>query len=281
MKKTSLNKPAKDKKKVSEKTGMLPGSLYYVGKKRDDESIVSIINYSSEEFEEKQVKKIEECLTYRFSNSISWIDVEGIHNIELIDAMGLQYGLHPLILEDIVNTEQRTKLEEYENELFLILKFLKYNRETMEVETDQISLILGKNYVISFQEGPYEAFDFIRQRLRMAKGSIRSKGADYLLYVMLDVIVDNYYSIIEDIGESIEDMEEELLLNPEGVALQSIQNNKKNLLILRKTIYPLRESLSRLYNDEHPLVNPTTSKYFRDVYDHTIQIIETIERAKD
>ena len=144
MKKTSLNKPAKDKKKVSEKTGMLPGSLYYVGKKRDDESIVSIINYSSEEFEEKQVKKIEECLAYRFSNSISWIDVEGIHNIELIDAMGLQYGLHPLILEDIVNTEQRTKLEEYENELFLILKFLKYNKETMAVEAEQISLVLGK-----------------------------------------------------------------------------------------------------------------------------------------
>ena len=276
-----MSKKNKNNRKKLEKIGMLPGSLFYIGNKGGNPSSVSCINYSNEEFSERQVKKLDECLNFRFSNSISWINVEGIHDVELVESIGKHYGLHPLLLEDILNTDQRPKVEEYETELFLILKFLKYNEVSLEVETEQISLVLGKNYVISFVENPCNALEIIRNRIRTSKGTIRSKGADYLMYAIIDVIVDNYYTTIEDIGDSIEDMEEKLFVDPESVALKLIQNNKMNLLILRKSIYPLRESITKLYNDEHLLISANTTKYFRDVYDHTIQIIETIENYRD
>ena len=268
-------------KKRSSKAGLPPGTLVYVGEKKVESVRITFIDYDEQSFQEQQVTNIEDCLKLKDTSTVSWINIDGLHDIELLEKLGKGFELHPLILEDILSTSQRPKFEDYEKHFFIVLKMLSFKEENQAIETEQVSLILGPNYVISFQERIGDAFEPIRERIRNAKGRIRKMGSDYLCYSLLDAIVDNYFVILERFGEKIESMEEEVVGDPTERTVQQIHSLKREMILMRKSIWPLRELIGGLQKSESSLINETTDIYLRDVYDHTIQIIDTIESFRD
>lgn len=268
-------------KKRSEKGGLPPGTLAYVGEKKVEKVIITVFDYDSERYEEKELKSIEECFPYKDTPTVTWINMAGIHQVDIMEKIGNHFGIHPLIMEDILNTRQRPKMDDLEDYIYVVLKILNYNEEDDEISAEQISIILGQNFVISFQEKEGDVFEPIRERIRKNKGRIRKKGADYLAYALLDSVVDNYFAILEKIGERIEFLEEELVENPSTQTLQEIHRLKRELIFLRKSIWPLREVISELERGESSLIKETTGIYLRDVYDHTIQVIDTVETFRD
>ena len=243
---------------------------------------LSFINYANnEQLKEFQAPTFNE--NFKFANipGVTWLDIDGVHQADLLEAVGTHANLHPLVMEDIHNTYQRPKAEDYEDYLYIVLKMISWNEETKEVQAEQVSLILGKSYVISFKEDPGDIFDPVRLRLRESKGRIRKLGADYLAYSLLDQVVDHYFLVLENLGEQIEDLEEKLVTNPDSSTLQTIHHLKRELIFLRKSVWPLREAISSLERSESPLFQPETLVYMRDVYDHTIQVIDTIETFRD
>jgi magnesium transporter len=273
---------AKSTGKESQKAGLAPGTLVHIGRKYVGKSKITVIDYDENNFQEREVKNIAESLPFKAPPTITWMNIEGIHDISLIDEVGKDFDLHPLILEDIVNTLQRPKMEDYDDYVYMVLKMITYENETQELVTEQVSIILGKNYLLSFQEGiEGDVFDPVRERLRTKKGKIRAMGSDYLAYSLIDAIVDSYFPILEKLGEKIEDVEERLVANPERNTLQALHQLKRSIVFLRKSIWPLRELIGKLERRESCLIQETTSVYLRDVYDHTVQIIETIESYRD
>jgi magnesium transporter len=268
-------------KKHSSKAGLPPGTLIYVGEKKVESVRITYIDYDEQSFQEKQVPGIEECLKFKNTPTVTWINIDGLHDIELLEKIGTGFELHPLILEDILSTGQRPKFEDFEKYIFIVLKMISYNEENQSVEAEQVSLILGPNYVISFQERLGDVFEQIRDRIRKAKGRVRKMGADYLAYALIDAIVDNYFVILERLGEKIESMEEEVVGDPTERTVQQIHSLKREMITLRKSIWPLRELIAGLQKSESSLIKETTDIYLRDVYDHTIQIIDTIESFRD
>jgi len=212
---------------------------------------------------------------------VTWINVDGIHQVEILERLGEYFGLHPLVVEDILNTDQRPKVEDFGDYIFIVLKMFYYDDSADEIVTEQISLTLGPTLVISFQEREGDVFNPIRERIRSEKGRIRKMGADYLAYVLVDSIVDSYFIILEKLGEKIEDLEEELVTDPRPETLQTIHNLKREMIFLRKSVWPLREVVSGLERGESPLIQESTGIYLRDVYDHTIQVIDTVETIRD
>ena len=201
--------------------------------------------------------------------------------MDIIEKIGNHFNIHPLILEDIVNTGQRPKMEDFIDYIFIVLKMLYYDEKENETKAEQVSLILRSNFVISFQESEGDVFDTIRERIRSDRGRIRRMGADYLAYALIDAIVDNYFIILEKLGEKIEDIEDELVINPAPATLQAIHDLKREMIFLRKSVWPLREVISRLERWESPLINKSLDIYLRDVYEHTIQVIDSIETFRD
>ncbi|UCH12452.1 MAG: magnesium/cobalt transporter CorA [Candidatus Omnitrophota bacterium] len=268
-------------KKVSKTIGLAPGSLVYVGEKELKKPRISIIDYDQENFQEKEVKQVEECFPFKESTTITWINIDGIHDTDIISRIGKHFDVHHLILEDIVNTSQRPKIEESEKYIFIVLKMLYFDEKEDETKAEQVSIILGSNCIISFQEREGDVFNPIRERIRNNKGRIRKSGADYLAYVLLDAIVDNYFIILEKIGEKIEGMEDELVAHPTPENLQTIQNLKRDMIFLRKSVWPLREIISGLQRTDSDLIQDSTAIYMRDLHDHTIQVIDTIESLRD
>lgn len=268
-------------KKISKKKGLPPGSLVHVGEKKTETVRITIIDYNKSQFQEKEAKKIEECFPFKDKPTVTWINIDGIHEPEVIERIGAHFKLHPLLLEDILNTEQRPKTEDFKDYLFTVLKMLYYDEKENKISAEQVSLILGPNFVISFQEREGDVFSPIRERVRNGKGRIRNMGADYLAYALIDAIVDNYFVILEKLGEKIEGMEEELVTNPRPETLQLIHSLKREMIFLRKSVWPLREIISKLERAESLLIKKSTVIYLRDVYDHTIQVIDTIETFRD
>ena len=268
-------------KRSSKTIGLPPGSLVHVGEKRTSNVKITVIDYDEKNFEEKEVEKVEDCFPFKDKPTVTWINVDGVHQIDIIEKIGKHFGLHPLVLEDIVNTGQRPKMEDFEDYILIVLKMLYHSEKDNEIKAEQISLILGKNFVISFQETEGDVFDFVRERIRNSKGRIRRVSADYLIYALLDTIVDNYFIILEKIGEKVEVMEEELVSNPTPETLQAIHNMKREMIFLRKSVWPLREVISSLQRGESKLIQKSTNIYLRDMYDHTIQVIDTIETFRD
>jgi len=268
-------------KRAKQKAGLTPGTLVYVLDKKIEKVRIRIIDYDETQLEEKEVEKVEECFPFKDKPTVSWINIDGLHDVEVVEKIGKQFGLHPLILEDIVHTGQRPKLEDFGDHIFIVLKMLYYNKEKGELETEQFSLIFGENFVISFQERAGEFFEPLRERIRKGKGRVRKAGADYLAYALLDSIVDNYFVILEQLGETIEETEQELATEPGIATLQTIRAFKKEMIFLRKSIWPLREVVNSLERGESSLINESTGIYLRDVYDHTIQIIDTVESYRD
>jgi magnesium transporter len=268
-------------RRAKQKVGLVPGTLVHVGERKIEKVRIRIIDYDETQLEEKEVEKVEECFPFKDKPTITWINIDGLHDLEVIEKIGKQFGLHPLVLEDIVNTGQRPKLEDFENHIFVVLKMLYYDQEKGELEAEQISLIFGQNFVISFQERVGDIFEPLRERIRKGKGRVRKAGSDYLAYALMDSIVDNYFVILEQLGEKIEDAEQELAVNPTVETLQTIRTFKKEMIFLRKSIWPLREVVNSLERGESSLIDESTLIYLRDVYDHTIQIIDTVESYRD
>ena len=268
-------------KRRSKKAGLPPGTLVHIGEKKAEVSKINVMDYDEAHFQEKEIKTIEECFIFKDKPTVTWINVDSLHQVEILEKLGECYGLHPLVLEDILNTDQRPKMEDYGEYIYVVLKMLDYNDKSNEIESEQISLILGPNFVFSFQEREGDTFNPIRERIRNNKGRIRKMGADYLAYTLLDSIVDNYFIILEKLGEKIEFLEEKLVTHPTSEILQVIHHLKREMIFLRKAVWPLREVISGLERGESSLIQESTKVYLRDIYDHTIQTIDTIETYRD
>ena len=195
-------------RKRTKKIGLPPGTPVYVGERKEEKVKISIIDYDEAQYQEKEVKSVEECSPFKDSPTVTWINIDGIHEVNIIEKIGKHFDLHPLIMEDIVHTEQRPKMEDFGHYVYVVLRMLYFDEEAHEVKGEQVSLILGGNFVISFQEKEGDIFNPIRERIRNNKGRIRKMGADYLAYSLLDTIVDNYFAILEKLGDRIEEMEE-------------------------------------------------------------------------
>jgi magnesium transporter len=273
---------ARKKRNLTRKTGLPPGTLIYTGEKKTEKVSIHLIDYSENSFEEKVIDDIDECVLYKDKPSVSWINIEGIHDTIIIEKTGKIFDLHPLLLEDILNVNQRPKAEDFNNYLFFTLKMLHYDKAKREISFEQVSFVLGKYHVISFQEGiEGDLFDPIRERLKSNKGTIRKKGSDYLVYLLIDAIVDNYYEVLESLDETIEELEIAVMEERAKDCIAHIQKLKKDLIYLRKSIYPLREAISYILKGESQLVETTTLRYFKDVYDHTIYVFESLETYRD
>ncbi len=266
---------------MSKKIGLPPGTLVYIGEARQNEVRIHYFDYNEKEYSEKDVNHLSDCLALKDKDSVTWININGVHHTEIVEEAGRLFKLHPLLLEDVVNTLQRPKYEDYESHLFFTLKMLSYDPNKQEVDTEQVSFVLADKFVISFQEKEGDLFDPVRERIRNMRGKVRTKGCDYLIYALLDVVVDNYFSIIESLGVEVDDMEEEILAHPDQSAMQQMQVLKRNMMEIRSTVYPLREAIFKLQKEESPLILTETQSYFSDVYDHTVQIMESIESYKD
>lgn len=271
----------KNVKNRSEKTGLLPGTLIHIGEQKRENTKITLIDYDETQFKEIELSSIEECSSFKDKPTITWINIDGIHNVEVIEKTGKCFNLNPLLLEDILNTDQRPKMEDYDSYLFIVLKMISYNDVDREIKTEQISLVLGRNYVISFQETGGDVFEYIRDRIRKNMGRIRKLGADYLIYSLLDVIIDNYFIVLEKLGESIDILEEELIRNTKPETLGYLHRLKSEMIFLRKSVWPLRELIGTLERGESALIEKSTRLYLRDVYDHTIQVIDSVETFRE
>ncbi|MDO9514445.1 MAG: magnesium/cobalt transporter CorA [Elusimicrobiota bacterium] len=272
---------AKMIKRISKTAGHIPGSMVYVGEKTEDKADISLIDYDDKALSEKDISDVEELFPLKETPTVSWININGLRDTRLIEKLGGHFGIHPLTLEDIVNTAQRPKYEDFDSYIFVVLKMLMLDASGKGIVSEQVSLVLGANFVISFQEKKGDVFNAIRERIRQNKGRIRRAGPDYLAYSLLDAVVDNYFSILENTGEQIEEMEEKLLANPSPQTLRKIHDLKRGIIFLRKSVWPLREVAGSLERGESKLIKKSTVIFLRDLYDHTIQVIDTVETFRD
>ena len=267
--------------KKSKKGGLPPGTLVHVGEKKTEKVRISIIDYDEAHLQEKEAETIEECFPFKEKPTVTWINIDGLHEVKIIENLGKCYGLHPLVLEDIVHTGQRPKMDDYETYIFVVLRMPNYNKENGEIEDEQISLVLGENFIVSFQEKQGDVFDPVRERIRKGKGRIRRTGADYLAYVLADAVVDSYFALLEKIGDEVEKLGEELVSNPTPGTLAGIHRLKSEMILLRKSTWPLREVVGGLERTESRLIQEGTVTYLRDVYDHAVQVIDTVETLRE
>jgi magnesium transporter len=267
--------------KRSRKAGLPPGTPMHIGERKSETTHLMLLHYNEQGAVEKELKTADELAAMRDVPGVCWINVTGLHDVEHLSQFMDIFGLHPLVLEDILNTDQRPKLEDYGDYIYIVLKRLGSGSHAAEINTEQVSLILGKNLVISFLESDRNLFSGVKDRILNDHGRMRKYGADYLLYTLMDTIVDNYFAIFEDLGDRIESLQENIISKPTSASLQTLHTLKHQLLLLRKSVWPLREVVSGLQRGESPLVKRETWVYLRDVYDHTIQVIDTIETYRD
>ncbi|SDS32263.1 magnesium transporter [Halopseudomonas xinjiangensis] len=266
--------------KRGKKTGAAPGTLVHIGRESDAAVPVRLIEYDDDEYTDIDDVDPERIARLRHTDKVSWLNVDGVHKPQLIEALGKELGLHPLVMEDIVNTDQRAKIEDYDGYLYVVLRMLRFSEENNEIQSEQLSLVLGPHFVLSLQEEPGDVFEAVRDRLRAGR-RIRFMQADYLAYALLDAVVDHYFVMLEQLGDQIEALEDELIATPSPDTLGKIHHYKREMLLLRKSVWPLREVLSRLSRDENPLISPETRLFLRDVYDHAIHVVETVDTFRE
>jgi magnesium transporter len=263
------------------KTGLPPGTPILVGKRRAEDVRISLMAYDEDHLREDQGHELEGVLGEETPGAVTWINVDGLHRMDVIEELGRRYGLHPLVLEDVVNTGQRPKVDTYPDRLFVVLKMFQRPGPDQDVDPEQVSLVLGPDFVLSFQERQGDVFDPVRERIRTARGQLRSRGADYLFYALMDAVVDGYFGVCEEFGERMQALEDECLENPGPQTSRRIHHLKRQQILLRKSLWPLREVLNVMLRDRSPLLTETTLVYLRDVYDHTILVVDTIETFRD
>lgn len=265
---------------VKKTIGQAPGTLVYTGKKNEIKVALEVFSYDENTIEEKAGSSLIDVISIKDNQKNNWLNIDGLHNIELIHEIGEMFKLNPLMLEDILHVEQRPKMEDFGEYIFFTIKMFHDNPDG-SIEYEHVSFVLGENFVISFQEKPKDVFDLIRDRLRNSYGKIRQKESDYLFYRFIDTIIDNYFLVMDRIAEKIESLEDEVMENPSTKTLQKLQVVRKELIYLRRSIYPLRESINSILKSESKLMHQDTERFFMDVYDHTIQIIESLETYRD
>lgn len=268
--------------KAKKKRGQAPGSIVFTGSRKVEHAQIHHLTYDEKEKQDITCHNKSQ-LTFAPLNSekVEWFDVRGMHDTDLIELLGKQFDIHNLILEDVADIQQRPKFEEYKNGVFIIVKALMFDKEKLKIETEQVALFFRDGLVVTFQERETDLFESVRKRIDIGKGRIRQSGADYLSYALVDTLVDEYYLVLEDIEEVVEAFEEKLLLNPENHSKKNIHRLKRELLVLRKSIAPLREAISRFSKTDSPYVDEKTTVYIRDLYDHTIQIMDAVESYRD
>jgi magnesium transporter len=283
----TLSPPSKRKIKKSrkKKLGLSPGTPIYIGEQKSDKIYYSIMRYGPDSFVEYPSASLEQCLqelqNQQAPNTVLWINIDGLHDVAAIEKLANQIGLHPLVIEDIVNTTQRPKSINYSSYLHTTLKTLEIDPTSRRIVTEQFSLVLGDSYVISFQEHAGDCLNPLRDRIRVGRGRARATGSDYLFYAILDSIVDHYFVVVEEIDDRIESLEEQLLVAAENRHLSEIHRSKRDLLNIRRSLWPLREVVLELVRGESKLINDSTRIFIRDIYDHTIEIIEVVELLRD
>lgn len=261
----------------SKKSGLPPGTAVYIGERKAGKTRVRMMSYSPGAVEEREIAdprglKKEE-------GKITWINIDGVNDAPVLERIGEAFSLHPLVIEDIANTDQRPKVEDYGSYLYIVVRMFDHAPDG--VYSEQMSIVLGRDFVLSFQEAEGDVFDAVRQRIRSGTGSLRKEGPDYLAYALLDAVVDDYFSLLETAGDEIESMEERLVSDPSPKVLRDIHHLKTEMIVLRKSVWPLREVISYLEKTDSKLIRPGTKTYLRDVYDHTIHVIDSVETFRD
>ncbi|MDD3878092.1 MAG: magnesium/cobalt transporter CorA [Bacteroidales bacterium] len=268
-------------KTAVKKPGLAPGTLIYTGHKKEIPVKMHIMYYKENFFEEKDITVSDILCKPDEADMNFWLNIDGIHQVELIKKIGNDFNIHPLVLEDITHNVQRPKIEDYEDHLYIVLRMFEYNKDFMKINNEQISFVLGNNYLITFQENAEDLFNNVRERLRKEGTKLRSHNCDYLAYALIDAIVDNYFHILEKIGEDIEELEDRLVLNAQKNDILKVHQLRRELTLLRKSVWPLRDVLNAMQRNENSFFKKGTEIYLRDVYDHTIQVIDTLESYRE
>lgn len=266
--------------KRSKKAGLPPGSLIHIGSRYAEESKITFIRYDETFFAEKEISSIADFRSEKDRQGITWINIDGLQDVKLFEDIGELFGLHPLVLEDILNTDQRPKMQDYGDYIYIVLKNF-HGQDNGNLLSEQVSIILGMNFILSFREKESGLFEPIREKIRNNKGRIRKEGADYLAHAIIDNIVDNYFVVLENLEEKIEYLEDDLVKRTTPSTLQAIHILKRELILLRKSLWPLREAVNALERSDSPLINKSTGIYFKDIYDHIIAVIDTMETFRD
>jgi magnesium transporter len=266
--------------KRSRKAGLPPGTLVHIGDRKPETVKITVFDYDENHFHERQVTKAEE-IHMAPSPCVTWVDVGGVHKIDVLETFGKMFGLHSLLLEDIANTDQRPKLDDYGTYGYVVLKMLYEGQRQGDVVVEQVSLVYGDTFLLSFQENGGDVFQAVKERLRSGKGRLRLAGSDYLLYALIDSIVDGYFVVLETIGERIEALQDLVVTSPEPETLREIHALKRQLLFLRRSVWPLRDVMNNLSRSDGHFLKESTKVFFRDVYDHVVQIVDTIESLRE
>jgi magnesium transporter len=259
--------------------GTAPGTLRAPDTPAAGPIRVTVIDYGPDHLDEKEIESVEELAPYRDTPTVTWINADGLHDVPFLEGLGQLFGFHPLTLEDVLNGGQRPKLEDYGDYHFLVLKSLQLEDDELRIE--QISFFLSRNYVVTLQEVPGDSFEKVRERIRQNKGQIRKLGPDYLLYALVDALMDEFFPVLERYGERIEELEDQVILKPSPETLGQVHKIKRDLLELRRTAWPEREVISSLQREEAHLIRPETRVFLRDCYDHAVQVIDMIETYRD
>jgi magnesium transporter len=267
--------------KRSRKTGLPPGSLVHIGLERAEKTRITVLDYDETHVEEREIQSVDELAPYIGKPSVTWIDVVGIHEPKVIEQIGCQFKIHPLLMEDIMNTTQRPKIDDLGKYICLILKLITLDEKTMELQIEQLSLLFSDDFVLSFRETESGIFNTLRDRIRNNLGRIRKMGTDYLTYTLMDAVVDHYFVVMEKMGEKIDSLENEVVANPKRETLRGVQQLRDEILLVRRSVWPLREVVSLLEKADSPLIDKSTSFFFRDVYEHTIQVMDTVDTYRD
>lgn len=268
-------------RRAVKKPGLSPGTLVHTGVRKVDQVRVTYLDFDAQNVSEAETATIDACFPFKHTPTVTWVNVDGLHDVELVRQAGEHFGWHPLLMEDIVGTGQRAKVEEYEDYLFVVLPMLEWNAEHHLVEQEQLSLVLGKGYVFTFQERAGDAFDPIRERIRAAKGRLRTRGADYLAYTLIDAVVDQYFQVLERIGDHTERLEERVLAEPDQRTMIELHALKRELIGIRKVVWPMRDVTAQMVRDEEDMFTPETELFLRDVHDHTVQVVESVELLRE
>lgn len=272
---------SRPRKSRARKLGLPAGTLLHVGELKTRHPALTLFRYTQDQIDERTSVTLDELQLGQTQDGTLWLNVHGLQDTALMAEIGRLFELHPLVLEDILHTSQRPKLDAYPDYLFVVTRFFSYDPHTMAIDSEQVSLILGRDFVLTFQERPTGSFDPVRERLRSNRGAIRNAGADHLAYALLDVIVDRYFIVLEQIGDDCDALEEELLRKPGSAMLQGIHKLKRETMELRRAVWPLREVINSLIRNDNHFFQHDTVLYLRDVYDHTVHFIESLEALRD
>jgi magnesium transporter len=270
----------------SQKAGLSPGTLVHIGERHVDTARIAVMEYDDEVLSVRELPGIDDaparCRAYKDRPTVVWINVDGIHDAALFEALGAKFDLHALVLEDVMNSSQRPKLEEYDDCHFCVLKMLDVDDDTDKIMIEQVSMVIGRDFVLTFQERAQDVFDGVRDRIKSHKGKIRKMGADYLAYALVDAIVDHYFTAVEHLNDKVESLETRIQSEREKVDFSEFYTLKRELAFLRRSLFPAREVIGQLArHEEDEIISPAVDVYFRDVHDHVIQVTDALDTSRE